>query len=95
MRAGASDPRWRRDGKALFATSGDDVLQFPIATSNSTIQAGEPTVLFHTAIGQTALFNAAYDVTPDGHFLLNSLGKSNSGNRPLTIVANWTVEIGK
>jgi eukaryotic-like serine/threonine-protein kinase len=92
---GASDPRWRRDGKAVFAINRDDVLQFPITATNGTIQAGEPTVLFHTAIGQTALFNAAYDVTPDGRFLLNSLGKSNSGNRPLTIVANWAAGLEK
>jgi eukaryotic-like serine/threonine-protein kinase len=92
---GASDSRWRRDGKALFAVHVDDVLQFPIDINNGAIQVGQPTVLFHTAIGQTALFFAAYDVAPDGRFLLNSLGKSDTGNRPLTIVSNWTVGLEK
>jgi eukaryotic-like serine/threonine-protein kinase len=87
---GARTPRWRHDGKALFAVSGDGIVEFPIIISGGSLQAGAPKVLFQTAMGETLLFSAAYDVTPNGRFLINSLGKSRIGNRPLTLMVNWT-----
>lgn len=86
---GAGTPHWRRDGKALFAIIGDDVLEFPIKSTNGSIQTGDPKVLFHTAIGETLLFSPGYDAAPDGRLLINSLGKSRTGNRPLTLLVNW------
>ncbi|SPF37242.1 Serine/threonine protein kinase [Candidatus Sulfotelmatobacter kueseliae] len=86
---GAVSPRWRRDGKALVAVNGDDILEFPISTANGSIQSGEPKVLFSTAIGQTLLFDVGWDVAPDGRLLINSLGKSRAGSRPLMLVVNW------
>ncbi|HET7748824.1 MAG TPA: hypothetical protein VFK81_05550 [Terriglobales bacterium] len=70
--------------------SGDGIVEFPIIISNGSLQAGAPKVLFQTAMGETLLFSAAYDVTPDGRFIINSLGKSRIGNRPLTLMVNWT-----
>jgi len=87
---GAMTPHWRRDGKALFAIIGDDVLEFPINATSGSIQTGDPKVLFHTAIGETLLFAPGYDAAPDGRLLINSLGKSRTGNRPLTLVVNWS-----
>jgi len=87
---GAGTPRWRRDGKAIYAINGDDVLEFPISSSNGSIQTGESKVLFRTTIGETLLFTAGYDVSPDGRFLINSLGTSRTGSRPLTLLVNWT-----
>jgi len=46
-------------------------------------------VLFSTAIGQTLLFDVGWDVAPDGRLLINSLGKSRAGSRPLMLVVNW------
>lgn len=89
---GAATPRWRHDGKALYAVSsinGVDVLEFPINIAHGTIQTGDPKVLFGTAVGQTLLYSAGYDVAPDGRLLINSLGESRTGSRPLTLVANW------
>jgi len=87
---GARTPRWRHDGKALFAVNGDSTVEFPITLGNGSLQTGAPKVLFRTAIGETLLFSAAYDVSPDGRFIINSLGKSRIGNRPLTLTVNWT-----
>jgi len=91
--AGANTPRWRSDGKAVFAVNGDDILEFPITTANGSIQTGDPKVLFNTAVGQTLLFDVGYDVAPDGRLLINSLGKSRAGSRPLTLVVNWPAEL--
>jgi Tol biopolymer transport system component len=88
--AGGNTPRWRRDGKALFAINGDSVLEFPISASAGSIKAGDPKVLFQTAVGETLLFDAGYDIAPDGRLIINSLGKSRIGNRPLTLEVNWT-----
>ncbi len=92
---GAGSARWRHDGKALFATRGDDLLEFPIGMVNGSIQAGEPKIRFHTAIGETVTFDKAYDVGPDGRFIVDSLGTSHTGNRPLTIMLNWTTGLGQ
>jgi eukaryotic-like serine/threonine-protein kinase len=89
---GASTPRWRHDGKALYAVnavSQEDILEFPINTAHGTIQTGDPKILFRTAVGQTLLYSAGYDVGPDGRLLINTLGESRTGSRPLTLVANW------
>ncbi len=88
--SGARTPRWRHDGKALFAVSNDSIVEFPITISNGSLQAGAAKVLFQTAMGETLLFSAAYDVSPDERFVVNSLGKSRIGNRPLTLMVNWT-----
>jgi serine/threonine protein kinase/Tol biopolymer transport system component len=90
---GAVTPRWRHDGKALFAVNGDDILEFPINTASGAIQTNDPKVLFRTAVGQTLLFSVGYDVAPDGRLLINTLGKSRTGNRPLTLVVNWTAGV--
>jgi len=87
---GARTPRWRHDGKALFAVSGDSVVEFPIVISNGALQAGAPKLLFQTAMGETLLYSAAYDVAHDGRFIINTLGKLRIGNRPLTLMMNWT-----
>jgi Tol biopolymer transport system component/tRNA A-37 threonylcarbamoyl transferase component Bud32 len=93
---GAGTPRWRHDGKALYAVSsvnGEDVLEFPINTAHGIIQTGDPKILFRTAVGQTLLYSAGYDVAPDGRLLINTLGQSRAGSRPLTLVANWPAAI--
>ncbi len=94
--SGAATPRWRHDGKALYAVSainGEDILEFPINTAHGTIQTGDPKVLFRTAVGQTLLYSAGYDVAPDGRLLINTLGQSRAGSHPLTLVANWPAAI--
>lgn len=94
--SGASTPRWRHDGKALYAVSainGEEILEFPINTSHGTIQTGDPKVLFRTAVGQTLLYSAGYDVAPDGRLLINTLGQSRAGSRPLTLVTAWPAAI--
>ena len=93
--SGASSPRWRRDGKALYAINGDTMLEISISIEDGSIQAGEPVTLFQTAVGQTLLFDSAYDVAADGRILLNSLGKSRVGTRALTLIINWTEGLGR
>lgn len=79
----------------MFAASGESVVEFSIAISNGALQAGAPKVLFQTAMGETLLYSAAYDVTPAGRFLINTLGKSRIGNRPLTLMVNWTAGLNR
>jgi len=70
--------------------SGDSVVEFPIVISNGALQGGAPKILFQTAMGETLLYSAAYDVARDGRFIINTLGKLRIGNRPLTLMMNWT-----
>jgi eukaryotic-like serine/threonine-protein kinase len=90
--SGAGTPRWRHDGKAVYAVNSvneEDILEFPINTEHGTIQTGDPKVLFRTTVGQTLLYSAGYDVAPDGRLLINTLGQSRAGSHPLTLVTNW------
>ena len=71
------------------------MLEISISIEDGSIQAGEPVTLFQTAVGQTLLFDSAYDVAADGRILLNSLGKSRVGTRALTLIINWTEGLGR
>ena len=56
-------------------------------------QTVDPKILFRTAVGQTLLNSAGYDVAPDGRLLINTLGQSRAGSRPLILVATWPAAI--
>ncbi len=90
--AGASQPRWRADGKELyFLSTGRDMMAVDISIEkDGRLSVGVPRRLF-SANPVTLISNHrnSYDVTPDGQrFLINSSGTS-TGVLPITIVVNW------
>ncbi len=87
-RGGGMEPRWRRDGKAIFYIAPGQMLTEVDITTRDTFAAAVPRPLFqlHTraAISSTDLFN--YDVAPDGkRFLVNQYIKPDQPP-PLRIV---------
>jgi Tol biopolymer transport system component len=93
--SGGNEPRWRRDGKALFFMSGGvtsrDVMSVEVDTSTDMFRAGVPQKRFtvrpfmpNSLIGA---FNS-WDVTPDGlRFLVVSPESTTAP--PVTVVVNW------
>jgi eukaryotic-like serine/threonine-protein kinase len=73
-RGGGSEPRWRRDGKAIFYIGPGQMLTESIVSTDKTFSAAVPGALFpihaRAPISSTDLFS--YDVSPDGkRFLVN------------------------
>ena len=77
-----AQPRWRHDGRQLFYIAADKKLMtatFDPRTGN----AGAPHPVFQTRIVAASIAGFQYDVSPGGHFLINSLP---SIPPPLTLV---------
>jgi Tol biopolymer transport system component len=83
---GASQPRWRRNGRQLFYISADKKLMaVDFNPAQATISAAR--VIAQTRIVANALTGFQYDVAPDGRFLVNSfIGDA----APLTLMTGWT-----
>jgi hypothetical protein len=82
--AGGTEPRWRRDGSAIYFRRGSEIHQAALRRNGSTFEI--------TAINR--LFDAgapvrSYDVSSDGRFLLNI--PADTRTRPsITIVHHWS-----
>ena len=87
---GATQPRWRRDGKELYYTEGSSVMAASVSSSGSSVTVGKPQLLF-TIEGIRCW---GYDVWPDGQlFLLPELVE---GSKPpsIRVVQNWSAAFG-
>jgi Tol biopolymer transport system component len=77
-----AQPRWKRDGAALFYIRPDGILMtvdFDLQTGN----AGPPHAVVDTQIVDVSMRGFQYDVAADGRFLVNTLPKG----LPLTLIA--------
>ncbi len=85
---GASDPRWRRDGRELFyVTANGEVMGVPIAVVNGSIDPGRPQHLF--TIAPAAIeqpYTSVYDVRPDGSQFLVRMQRR---TLPINVLVNW------
>jgi len=86
---GGEQPRWSRDGKAIFFRNGNQVWQAVVHTQPA-FSHEKPVLLFE---GRYRFLGAVggYDVARDGRFLM----VKNELDIPptLTVVLNWTEEI--
>jgi Tol biopolymer transport system component len=86
---GASDPRWRRDGKELFyvAATGE-VMGVPIEVVNGRLEPGTAKHLFTIAPAAVEQpYTSVYDVLSDGS---NFLVRMQRGTLPINALVNWT-----
>jgi eukaryotic-like serine/threonine-protein kinase len=87
---GGSQPRWRRDGKALFYVVGQRLMAVPISAA-ATFAAGVAKQLFDRKPARII----DYDVAADGQsFLINS-EVSSPETKPINIVVNWMAALKK
>ena len=89
---GADYPSWRRDSKELYFLDNNMTIHaVAVHANDSEFEAGTPRPLFRTRISG---FGHTYDVNEDGtRFLVNTGAQDNP--TPLTLVVNWTAELGK
>jgi len=93
--SGGYEPRWRRDGRALFfIDEGSQMVEAEISTS-PTFEVGSIKPLFRLgASAQTDEWQ--YDVAPDGNrFLFVVPTDAGRANSSMTLVTNWTSGITK
>ena len=81
-------PRWSRDGRELFYTTGDAVAAVAIRPDGS---FGAPRRLFDRTNFYTRLFRA-YDVSLDGKRFLMIQRDPGSVPRQLNVILNWSDE---
>ena len=84
--AGATQPRWRRDGKELFYVEGNSLMAVPVTSSGTGFSIGRPQLLFTLESG----FANGYDVYPDGQRFI--IPEPVEGSKPpsLRVVQNWS-----
>ncbi len=89
---GGTLPRWRRDGQELFYVAPDDrFIAVEVDDDGFSFEVGRQQVLFSQT---TATVGFAYDVSPDGQeFIINTPDESQTV--PITLVVNWTADMGK
>ena len=104
---GATQPRWRGDGKELFyvqgATYGSGVIprfmSVNVEAMGNSLRFGIPEALFdsYAALGDHLAPAYSYAVSADGkRFLVArqlAAEGSNPGEGPLTVVLNWTAAV--
>ena len=89
--AGGGGPRWSRDGRELYYISRDGKLMATPVKTGAHFEPGVPVPLFD--------FHGAgfwaYDVAPDGRFLINTPLSTTGTAAPITVVLNWLVTLNK
>jgi hypothetical protein len=89
-------PVWSPDGRELFYDRGNAMMAVPVETKTS-FSHGTPRVLFQRpyVYGVTSSYERAYDIAPDGRFLMLKEVASTTSAPPdqMIVVLNWTEEL--
>jgi serine/threonine-protein kinase len=91
--SGGLSPRWSRDGRELFfIDTHQDMIAVPIR-ADATLEVGEPKRLF-SAKDLTYPGGPAFDVSPDGRFLMTRLlANRRTSREELIVVQNFFDEL--
>ena len=84
-------PRWRADGREIYYRDGENLVAVAFDGSGEEPVIGKPVALFKDEydLGQGVTI-AAWDVMPDGRFIMLSRDAKGEG---LRLVLNWTEEM--
>ncbi|HWZ83230.1 MAG TPA: protein kinase [Terriglobales bacterium] len=94
---GATEPRWRKDGKELFFLSQDSKMMAVPVSLGGSFESGSPVALFQTHRRQaiSSQDTYSYDVSADGQRFLIATQVDESTTAPLTVLLNWASEMAK
>jgi Tol biopolymer transport system component len=88
---GGEEPVWARSGHELFYRLGGKMMAVPVTTRPS-FSAGRPKAIFSGAYHFNILPSRAYDVAPDGRFLMMKVD-SETASHQINIVLGWGEEL--
>jgi WD40-like Beta Propeller Repeat len=87
---GGSMPRWSHDGRVLYYIGSDGQLMSAALHTDSTFSADAPQPLFPSRLRLiNGITRSQYDVTADGHFLMNIASAESQRQSLITLVQNW------
>ena len=91
---GGAWPRWARNGSEIYYLSRDNQLMtVPVVVRADGLQISPPQRLFAMRPRPPARLDAyAYDVAPDGRFLVNTL-REDPDSTAITLSQHWTASI--
>jgi Tol biopolymer transport system component len=94
---GGSQPVWRRDGKELFYLAADGRLMVVAVSSRpgEGFAADTPRALFDSRLAASSSDAPLYDATPDGQRFLLSLRQDPHASPSMSVVLNWTSDLGQ
>ena len=85
------EPRWSVDGKQLYYFDSTGISASDVSSNGRSFQVGRSKLLFPISLPGLSM---EYDVTKDGKRFL-ALTLAGGSTRPLTLVQNWTAQLGK
>ena len=90
---GGTEPVWNRNGREIFYRNGDKMMAVEI-TTQSTISASTPRLLFEAPYVAAPGTVPNYDVSPDGqHFLMLKANDQGQSTTQIIVVQNWFEEL--
>ena len=91
-RTGGSQPRWQRDGKALYFVAPDSTLMtVPVMTgSGAGFAAGQPEALPIRLQADVTGWRYAYDVTADGRRVIANMPAGRDVTPAIVAIPHWT-----
>jgi hypothetical protein len=89
--SGASQPRWKRDGKEIYYLAQEGKLKAAALSLNpkGKLEAAAPVVLFDLAAAGASTTDYRFDVNDDGTKFLVIAPGSDTDRQYLTVTANW------
>ena len=91
--AGGSEPRWRKDEREIYYLAEDNrITAVAVGQHGSTFEVGAATPLF---VIRSQREGTIYRVSPDGRRFLVNTDVEEERPSPLTLVVNWTADLGK
>ena len=88
--AGASQPRWRRDGKELFYLAAEgNLMAVDIKADATSLHPGTPQALFDTQLTRMATAARFFGVAPDGQRFLIATPEERDPTPSVIVVSNW------
>ena len=87
---GGGAPIWSRDGTEIFYLSLENRITAVPVKLTGTFSAGRPRELFQVPLALSDNNGNAFDVAPDGRFLMSLPDEGRQNATPITVVMNWT-----
>jgi len=87
---GGTSPRWRRDGRALFCVRPDGrIMMTEVKPGPDSLTVGVTSEIPKTRV-IIGIYEATFDVFPDGQRFILANVRKGSLHAPLTLLTNWT-----
>lgn len=90
---GGAWPRWRRDGTEIYFVSDNQLMAAAVRVTPTGLDIAPPQRLFAIRPRPQARLDAyAYDVSPDGRFIVNTLIED-AESTSITLSQQWTAAL--